>query len=59
MLKFWRYTGGGDPTNIGDFDSNFNDDESFFDLVLTNPGDEMTTIVMRLLMSTSLVVILN
>ncbi|KAI3751114.1 hypothetical protein L2E82_22160 [Cichorium intybus] len=40
MLKFWRYAGGGDPTAIGDLDSTFDDDESFFDLVFTDPVDE-------------------
>ncbi|CAI9288897.1 unnamed protein product [Lactuca saligna] len=50
MLKFWRYTEGRDPTAIGDFDSNFDNDELFFDLVFTNPCDETTTIMMRLLM---------
>ncbi|KAL7584228.1 probable membrane-associated kinase regulator 2 [Lactuca sativa] len=36
MLKFWRYAGGGDPDSASSFD----DEESFFDLVFTNPGDE-------------------
>ncbi|KAI3512731.1 hypothetical protein L1887_20050 [Cichorium endivia] len=40
MLKFWRYVGGGDPPAIGDLDSSFNDRESFFDLVFTDPVDE-------------------
>ncbi|KAL4589802.1 hypothetical protein LXL04_002712 [Taraxacum kok-saghyz] len=40
MLSFWRYAGGGDPTTIRDFDSSFDEEESFFDLVFTNPGDE-------------------
>ncbi|KAI3784039.1 hypothetical protein L1987_43131 [Smallanthus sonchifolius] len=40
LLKFWRNAGGGDPAAAGDFDSSFDDEESFFDLVFTNSGDE-------------------
>ncbi|KAK9050318.1 hypothetical protein SSX86_030712 [Deinandra increscens subsp. villosa] len=40
LLKFWRNAGGADPRAAGDYDSLIDDDESFFDLVFTNPGGE-------------------
>ncbi|XP_071713557.1 probable membrane-associated kinase regulator 2 [Rutidosis leptorrhynchoides] len=41
LLKFWKIAGGGDTATVRDFDSTINDDEdSFFDLVFTNIGDE-------------------
>ncbi|KVI07112.1 probable membrane-associated kinase regulator 2 [Cynara cardunculus var. scolymus] len=40
LLKFWRNAAAGDPTVTGDFDSSIDDEESFFDLVFTNPADE-------------------
>ncbi|KAI3762498.1 hypothetical protein L1987_52928 [Smallanthus sonchifolius] len=40
LLKFWRNAGGGDLTAAVDIDSSIDDEESFFDLVLTNSADE-------------------
>lgn len=40
LLKFWRITGGRDPPPAGEIDSTIDDDESFFDLVFTNPAEE-------------------
>ncbi|KAK9070403.1 hypothetical protein SSX86_010806 [Deinandra increscens subsp. villosa] len=42
LLKFWRNAGAGDGDlrAAGDFDSSIDDDDSFFDLVFTNSGDE-------------------
>ncbi|KAI3757687.1 hypothetical protein L6452_05230 [Arctium lappa] len=41
LLKFWRNAAAAcDPTLTGDFDSSIDDEESFFDLVFTNSGDD-------------------
>ncbi|KAD6796466.1 hypothetical protein R6Q59_019752 [Mikania micrantha] len=41
LLKFWRNAGAGDSIVLpGDFDSLIDDEESFFDLVFTNYGDD-------------------